>query len=100
MIKKFEKKNFPFVTRACWDKSIDIYNTFHSDQYSHLAIRLNFFSANNLIIEKKSFLLVCRAYQGESIDVCKLVNIQMLYSFCNDQHNLLYDQFLEISWNL
>ena len=35
-ILKFEE-SFPLVCSACRDKHIDIYNTMHFDQFSHLA---------------------------------------------------------------
>ena len=50
---KIGKKNFPLVYRACLDKSIDIYNILHFDQYSRLAIRLWIFFSFRPLIRKR-----------------------------------------------
>ena len=59
MYAKFKKKNFQLVCRAFQEKSIDIniYNSLHFDQYSHLAIRFNIFLFS-AINSKKNFKFV------------------------------------------
>ena len=73
MLPKLEK-SFPLVCTACRVKFIDIANTLQFDQYSRLAFCLNlfiflanYFETNLKLV--RSFPLVCRVHQEESIDI-------------------------------